>query len=429
MSLLYPFLVAAAGLAPVLGVTSLLLLLLAAALRRRPALPPAAAPPRLAVIVPAHDEEVVLAATLISLQVQEYPRDSYEVVVVADNCTDRTAQIAREYGVTVLERFDASARGKGYALNHAISHLLGRPAPPDGFIIVDADTWVALDFLACMGRRLASGGDARGFGAWQGRYGVLNAGDGWRAALMSGAFDLVNHVKPLGRAGLGLSAGLKGNGMAFTRAVAAQVPWAGASLTEDLDYGLELARRFGLRVDYAPEARVLAQMPASGTQAASQRSRWERGRARAVKERALPLLAEGLRRRSPLLLDAAWDLLVPPLAELAALVAFAGSLVVLGISLHLLPHPALWGAAAAGLGLGLGVYILGGLRVARAPWAAYAALVRAPFYVLWKLVLLARKRRRHESQDWVRTARAPITPVGDAPAPIPARPAREEPAA
>jgi len=418
---LYPLLVALVGLVPVLGVASLLFLLLAATLGRR-ALPPAgdSAPLHLAVIVPAHDEEMVLAATLRSLQAQQYPRDAFEVVVVADNCTDRTAEIAREHGVTVLERSSASERGKGYALNHAITHLLGRPAPPDGFVIVDADTWAAPDFLACMSRRLAGGGDARGFGAWQGRYGVLG-GDGWRVALMSGAFDLVNHVKPLGREGLGLSVGLKGNGMAFTRAIAAQVPWAGGSLTEDLDYGLELARRFGLRVGYAPEARVRAQMPAGGAQAASQRSRWERGRARAIKERALPLLAEGLRRRSPLLLDAAWDLLVPPLAELAAFAVFADLLVVLGVTLHLLPHPALWGAAAAATGLGLAVYILGGLRVAEAPPAAYAALARAPFYALWKFVLLARKLRRHESQAWVRTARTPVAPADEAPTSLPSR--------
>ncbi len=427
---LYILFVAAAGLVPVLGVASLLLLL-AAALGRRRALPPvsASAPPRLAVIVPAHDEEMVLAATLSSLQVQEYPRDAFEVIVVADNCTDRTADIARERGATVLERVDALERGKGYALNHAVTHLLARPAPPDGFVIVDADTWVALDFLACMSRRLASDGDARGLSAWQGRYGVLNAGDGWRAALMSAAFDLVNHVKPLGRAGLGLSAGLKGNGMAFTRAVAAQVPWAGGSLTEDLDYGLELARRFGLRVGYAPEARVLAQMPADGAQAASQRSRWERGRARAVRERALPLLKEGLRRRSPLLLDAAWDLLVPPLAELAALLVLALLSVTLGIVLHVLPHPARWAAAAAATGGGLAAYVLGGLYVSGAPRATYTALARAPFYALWKFVLLARKLRRGESREWVRTARAPIAPADETPPPTSARPALEEHAA
>ncbi len=276
MHLLYPIFVALLGLPALLGVSSLLFLLTAGALTRRRAAAPAQ-PLFLAVIVPAHDEELVLAGTMDSLLGQTYPRECFQIVVVADNCTDKTAEMARSRGVTVLERTHATERGKGYALNFAVTHLLQCPIPPDGFIIVDADTCAAPDFLSQMSARIASEAAAGGFGAWQGRYGVLNADDGWRAALMAAAFELVNHVKPLGRETLGLSVGLKGNGMAFTRAVAEALPWPGGSLTEDLDYGLELARRFGLCVRYAPEARVLAQMPATAAQAASQRARWEGG--------------------------------------------------------------------------------------------------------------------------------------------------------
>lgn len=384
------------------AVVSLLVLLLAAACSRRPA-PQSTAPLLLAVIVPAHDEELVLAQTLVSLKSQCYPAECVEIVVVADNCTDSTAAIARAHGATVLERTNAQERGKGYALNHAIRHLLAQPVIAEAFVIIDADTQAAPDFLSHLSAHIA---DPHGLGAWQGRYGVLNARDGWRAALMTAAFDLVNHVKPLGRDTLGLSAGLKGNGMAFTRALAAQLPWPGGSLTEDLDYGLELARRFGLRVQYVPEARVEAQMPATAAQAASQRSRWERGRSGLVRERALPLLWEGLRRRSLLLLDAAFDLLTPPLAELAALLLLFAGLTVLGTATHLLPDPKLWLSAAASGLLGLCVYVLCGLRVAGAGREAYAALARAPFYALWKFVLLFTKK---SGSEWVRTERAPLS--------------------
>lgn len=425
MLLLYPILVAVVGLPALAGILSLLSLLLAAALVGRRALAPItdAVLPSLAVIVPAHDEELVLAGTLASLLAQDYPREHVEIVVVADNCSDRTAALARAQGVTVLERTEPTERGKGYALNFAVAHLLARPTPPDGLVIVDADTNAAPDLLTRMGTRLASCRDPRGFGAWQGRYGVLNTGDGWRAALMAGAFDLVNHVKPLGREALGLSAGLKGNGMAFTRALAAELPWPGGSLTEDLDYGLELARRFDLRVVYVPEARVRAQMPANADQAASQRARWEGGRAGLIRDRALPLLEEGLRRRSRLLLDAAWDLLTPPLAELGAFVVAALLLVLLGAAFHLLPHPAIWLALALFCALGLPVYILGGLRLSGAPQEAYTALLRAPFYAVWKFALLlsrlGRRRRGPNAEEWVRTARAPLAPT-DAPPVLPA---------
>ncbi len=412
MHLLFPILVALVGLAAGGSVAFLLFLLAAAARAARRSAPPALSgrPLSLAVIVPAHDEELVLAGTLDSLGKQQYPAECFEVVVVADNCADATAALASAHGVTVLERTHAQERGKGYALNHAVTRLLSRPSPPEGFIIVDADTWVAPDFLARMSVRLQSGECA----AWQGRYGVLNFGESWRAGLMAAAFDLVNHVKPLGREALRLSVGLKGNGMAFTHAVAAALPWPGGSLTEDLDYGLELARRQGLRVGYAHEARVLAQMPTDAAQAGSQRSRWERGRLRLVRERALPLLWEGLRDRNRLLLDMGLDLMVPPLAELGALSLAWFSLVVLGAATRLLPHPAAWVVSAALTGVGLLAYILGGLRVAGAPPEAYSALVRAPFYAVWKFALalsgMARRRPDAAVEEWVRTERAPLAP-------------------
>ena len=414
LSLVFSAMTGLVGAATLAATLSLLVLLTAAAsVRRRPT--PISAPTLLlAVVVPAHNEEAVLVSTLKSLNAQSYPAECVEIVVVADNCTDSTAAIARRLGATVLERTHASERGKGYALNHAVSHLLIQPVVADGFVIIDADTVAAPDFLQQISAKISQNTDPRGYGAWQGRYGVLNAHDGWRAALMTAAFDLVNHVKPLGRDTLGLSTGLKGNGMAFTRALAEVLPWPGGSLTEDLDYGLELARRFDLRVQYVPEARVQAQMPATAEQAASQRSRWERGRYGLVRERALPLLGEGLRRRSFLLLDAAWDLLMPPLAELATLLLLFLGLTLLGTATYLLPHPVFWLSTAGSGLLGLSVYVFGGLRVAGAGPEAYAALARAPFYALWKFALLFTDWKRSPksadgvtADEWVRTERIP----------------------
>ena len=402
----------------ILSITSLLLLLLAAVLPRRRANTAKAAPLALAVIVPAHDEALVLAATLDSLTAQDFPKECVEIVVVADNCTDSTAAIACAHGVTVLERLSAEERGKGYALNFALAYLHALPQTPDGVVVVDADTFAAPDFLTRIGQGLDRSRDRRGFGAVQGRYGVLNSGDGWRAALMEGAFDLVNHVKPLGRERLGLSAGLKGNGMAFTWPLASALPWPGGSLTEDLDYGLDLARRFGVRVAYVPDARVRAQMPATAAQAASQRDRWERGRAGLTRERGLPLLWEGLRGRNPLLLDMAWDLLTPPLAELGALLCAWVMLVGGGGVLGWLPHAGHWARALGLTGAGLLVYILGGLRVAGASREAYVALARAPFYAAWKISLrLAGRRGGAASTEWVRTSRMALPAEPTAPAP------------
>jgi 1,2-diacylglycerol 3-beta-glucosyltransferase len=418
LPIIYSAILFALGIA-VLGSTGYLLTLLgAAALARRDIrtvgvdIPPT----RFVVLVPAHDEELVLAATLESLNAQDYPRDLYEVVVIADNCTDTTAMIGRMHGVTVWERFSLQERGKGYALDWAMQRLLAGESPADAFVVVDADTWAAPDFLTQAARGLAARTDAQGRCALQGRYGVLNTNDGWRAALMAAAFDLFNHVKPLGRDRLGLSVGLKGNGMIFTHALLTQARWRGDSVTEDIDFGLDLIRDHGVRVGYLPAARVLAQMPATADGAASQRERWEGGRYRLLRTRAIPLLAAGLRQRRWALCDAAFDLMLPPLAELGTLWLFWAGLIIAGAIGHWLPLPLAWIISACTGGAALLAYLLGGLRVSDAPAAAYAALARAPFYAAWKMVLYARRFARPRragtppTEEWVRTARLPLAP-------------------
>lgn len=389
-----------------------------AALRRRRVhpLPDDTPAPALVVVIPAHNEEVVIEATLASLAAQTYPATAFEVVVVADNCTDPTAALARAAGATVLERTDTERRGKGYALEWAIQQLLARPEKPDAVVVVDADTKVAPDFLTVLSGELFAGvapeDRASHRCALQGRYGVLNGGESWRAALMEGAFELVNHVKPLGRSTQGFTVGLKGNGMGFTRAVLEAAPWSGNSITEDIDYGLDLLLNHGLVVGYAPEAVVRAQMPNTGQQAASQRARWERGRYRLLRERAPQLFLAGLKRGDSRLIDAALDLVIPPLAELAALHAAWAGLTALCFSMGVLVP--VWMLLVPFSLLLYGAYIFGGLKVSGARPEVYSALLRAPFYALWKFALYALvrlkggRKRKAEPLEWVRTERTPM---------------------
>lgn len=377
--------------------------------------------PRFTVLVPAHDEELVIGATLASLRALDYPADRVEVCVIADNCTDATATIARGAGATVLERKDDRERGKGYALAFAMRDRLAQPNPADAFVIVDADTWVAPNFLRLMAGELAvrQEKDPMGRCALQGRYGVLNADEGWRAALMAGAFDLFNHVKPLGREAMGLSVGLKGNGMAFTRSLLEVAPFSGSSITEDIDYGLDLLLHQSVRVGYVPTALVRAQMPVTAAQAGSQRARWENGRYRLMRERIPGLLGAGLRRADRRLLDAAVDLLLPPLAEMAGLLVLWTAVVALSAATHHLVAPGVGTAMVALTVAGFFAYVLGGFRVSGASPAAYAALWKAPGYAVWKFALLAAKpfmKRRKRAggataaaaDEWVRTGRVAI---------------------
>jgi len=379
--------------------------------------------PRIVVLIPAHNEAAVIRSTLRSLALQDYDAELFDVVVVADNCTDDTVCIAECLGATVLERTDDNLRGKGHALNWAIKRLTDssgmkpeakwpaaveekEPAAIDAFVIVDADTEAAPDFLSALAVHIAAIDDSRRLWALQGRYGVLNASDGWRAALMAGAFELINHVRPLGKDRLGLTVGLMGNGMAFSSELLRVSTWSG-SLTEDIDFGLDLCRNQRIRVVYVPEAQVKAVMPSTAIDAASQRSRWENGRGRLVRERALPLLVEGIRNRNGLLIGAALDLMIPPLVELSTLMLIWAVLVCTGWITGGLPHAEAWVDAVAVTSIGLFVYLLGGLLVAGASASAYSALIFAPFYAVWKLCLYLGRGHRSQRGVWVRTARAP----------------------
>lgn len=373
---------------------------------------------RFTIVIPAHNEELVLGATLDGLEALDYLQGRFRVVVVADNCTDSTAAIARKMGATVMERTNLTQRGKGYALEWAFAQLLADRGEfaddADAYVVVDADTLVDRDFLNAMSRRLGEGvapenRDAHR-AALQGRYGVLNTNDSWRSALMTAAFDLFNHVKPLGRNNVGLSVGLKGNGMAFTRALLKESPMQGSSITEDIDYGLDLLQKRGVAVGYAPEAIVVAQMPTTAKQSASQRERWERGRYKLMRERAFPLLWDGIRRGDVRLVDAALDLLTPPLAELYALCVAWLIVAFIGYGLEWTPAEVVIPPALALLGYV--VYVLGGLKVAGAKPEAYSALLRAPLYALWKFVLIFTPKKGVKkavgalSEEWVRTERA-----------------------
>ena len=360
--------------------------------RRRPA---AAAPrTRFAVLVPAHDEELLLPALLDSLNRLDYPPALYDVHVVADNCSDRTAAVAREGGAIVFERHDDSQRGKGYALGALLDRLNGGGAATtyDAYVVVDADSTVSANFLDVMNRHLL-----RGDAAVQCYYGVLNKDDSWPATLRYVAFVLFNGLRPQGRDGLGLSAGLRGNGMCFAASVIARFGWGAFTLAEDAEFHLQLAEA-GVRVAYAPEAMVLAAMPASLRGSRSQNVRWERGRLQLLRAHGPRLLAAGLCRRDPARLDALAEQLVPPLSALTGLTAFFFALTM-----------ALRVRGARGLALAVLLgqlgYVVTGLRLAGAAPRAYAALLLAPIYIVWKLSVYVAAAVGIKDSRWVRTQR------------------------
>ena len=354
------------------GLTGYLLLLTGAAVLGGGALasgrmmpPDATQRRRFALLVPAHDEESTIGRLLASTAALAYPANRYDVIVVADNCTDRTAEVARAAGGQVEERFDRTDRGKGYALRWLLARLRERGARYDAYVVIDADTVVAPDLL----RRLDAHFEA-GSKVVQVYYTVLNVGESPLAALRYAALAAIHYLRPLGRKQLGLSCGLKGNGMGFLAEVLEHHGWEWFTLAEDVEFHLALVAD-GLRVDFVPETAVLADMPVTFAQAESQNERWERGRIEMLRERGLGLLLDGLRQRDPVRLDAIAEQLIPPLS---VPVVLAGATLAAGLLVRSR-------AASVLAGFSLGgqlVYVLTGLALVGAPWRVYRALAYAP---------------------------------------------------
>jgi cellulose synthase/poly-beta-1,6-N-acetylglucosamine synthase-like glycosyltransferase len=365
----------------------------AAALLKRGEPPPQTghAQRRFAILVPAHDEASVIERLLRTLRAQRYPRERFDVFVVADNCTDATAALARGAGALVHERHEPQLRAKGHALRWLLERVRERGAY-DAYVVFDADSEVAPDFLLRMDARLAAGSLVI-----QSHYRVLNSEASAMSALRQAALASLHYLRPLGRAALGLSCGLKGNGMCFDASTLDRYGWTSVGLAEDVELHLELVRR-GVRVDFAPEAVVRADMPLTLGETWSQNVRWEAGRLATVRRRALPLLYAGAIRRNAVLVDAAAEQLIPPLSVavsaglLATLLAIAGG------------NPYVAGLALCGTG-GIALHIFVGLAAVRAPFAVYRALLVAPVYVGWKLMLYARAMTAPASHEWIRTTR------------------------
>ena len=357
-----------------------------------------AVPPqkRIAVLVPAHDEAALIARCVGSLLTQTYPSHLYDVIVVADNCTDDTASIARSAGAEVLARDEPGARGKGRALRWAIDQMLDRPSPPDAVVVVDADAVADPDFLSVLVRPFESGA-----AAVQGESLLFDDGSP-AASLRAAAFLLINRVRPAGRSVFRLPADLAGTGMLLDSELLRAYPWDAFTSTEDLEYTVNL-RLGGVRPVFAGGAIVHSPSAPSAEAATHQQLRWEGGKLHLAKKHVARLVRDALRRRDGRLLGLAFDLAVPPLALLSAGAVAAtvvgGPLVLLGA----LPPWSLgpWLATLASIP----VYVLVGLRAARAPRSAYRSLAHAPWYVVRKAFTLHRLLE-FDADTWVRTDRA-----------------------
>ena len=228
---------------------------------------------RFAAVIAAHNEELVIAHIIDSLQAQNYPRELFDIFVIADNCTDNTASIAARHGALVYVRSDNDRRGKGHALEWMFRKIYEMGDKYDAVCVFDADNLVSSNFLYEMNKQLC-----KGHNVIQGYIDSKNPFDSWITCSYSIAFWLSNRIFQLPRYYLGLSCGLCGTGFCVDLSVLKSIGWGATCLTEDLEFTMKLALN-GMKVAWAHDAVVYDEKPITLKQSWRQRIRWMQGHA------------------------------------------------------------------------------------------------------------------------------------------------------
>lgn len=347
------------------------------------------------VLIPAHNEEKVIETTLKSLLPQVNSPD--QIIVIADNCSDRTAMIARQYNITVLERQDDKNKGKGYALDYGLNYLKNNP--PSIIVVIDADCYVkpgAIKKLVHQSHITQK--------PIQGLYLLEKPENPSPKDLISAlAFLIKNRVRLTGLSRLGLPCLLAGTGMAFPWQTLETISLASGNLVEDMQLGIDLAL-CGYSPTFCPDAQVTGILPKQSSAAKTQRTRWEHGHIQTILTQVPRLFKAAIIQRRFDLFTLGLELSVPPLSLLVML--WIGGIII-AVTAGLLGFS--WLPTII-LGIAVMCLILGVLS----GWAKFGrkeipglALLSIPFYLLWKIPLYVAFLVRPQS-EWVRTDRDEI---------------------
>ena len=347
------------------------------------------------ILIPAHNEEKVIETTLKSLITQVDLLD--KIIVIADNCSDQTAAIAKQYKVTVLERQDDEKRGKGYALDYGLNYLKNNP--PTIIVLIDADCYIHPETI----KKLVHKADITQKPV-QALYLLEKPQDPSPKDLISAlAFLVKNQVRSTGLSRLGLPCLLAGTGMAFPWQALEKVSLASGNIVEDMQLGIDLAL-VGYSPVFCPDAQVTGMLPQQSTAAKTQRTRWEHGHLQTLLTQVPRLLKGAIIQRRFDLMGLALELSVPPLSLLVMLWIGTITITIAAGFLGLSWLPTIM--------LGMGIMFL--IVSVFTSWAKFGrkeipgfALLTIPFYLLWKIPLYFAFLVRPQSK-WVRTERDEI---------------------
>lgn len=273
---------------------------------------------RFAVLVAAHNEELVVGNIIKNLKSLNYPKDMFDIFVIADNCDDDTAKVSEENGAIVYERFDNVKRGKGHSLEWMFDKLYKMKKKYDAVCIFDADNLASQNFLMEMNKQLCMGHKVI-----QGYLDSKNPTDSWISANNSIAFWIGNRLFQLPRYYLGFSCVLGGTGLVVSTDVLKDIGWGATCLTEDLEFTLKLVLK-GMRVYWAHEAIIYDEKPLTLEQSWKQRTRWMQGQCDCIIRFFKDLIVKAYKDKDIVALDIALYLVQPIIAVINLLIMIIG---------------------------------------------------------------------------------------------------------
>jgi cellulose synthase/poly-beta-1,6-N-acetylglucosamine synthase-like glycosyltransferase len=348
--------------------------------------------PAFSILMPAHNEAGGMEKTLKGL-ISEVDTPS-QILVVADNCQDQTAAIAKATGVRVLERNDTTQRGKGYALDFGLKALAADNL--DVVVMIDADCWVkpgTIHQIALQADQIQQ--------PVQAVYVMEQPSEpGLRDRVSSFALIVKNQVRAAGLSRLGIPIMLGGTGMAFPWAALESVDLASGHIVEDMKLGMDLAIA-GYRPQLSMATQVIALLPDDEAAAKNQRTRWEHGHLQVLKTYVPKLLSESLRQLRPDLFFLACDLAIPPLALWSILGTILTGITAMLALVGIMTIPFQTQLLAD-------VVLLSTILLCWGGWGRealqFSQLLAIPLYVLWKIPIYI-KAVLNPEKTWVRTKR------------------------
>jgi len=352
---------------------------------------------KFAVTIAAHNEEKVIAQLVQNLQGMDYPRELFDIYVVADNCTDRTAILAKKAGAIVFQRYNDKKRGKGYALEWLFAKIFSLKKEYDAVVIFDADNLVKKNFLKEMNNKLCDGEKIV-----QGYIDSKNPFDTWVTNTFSIAFWLMNRMIQLARFNLGISNVLAGTGMCISTDVLKKIGWGAHSLTEDLEFTMK-ALMYGIKTSWAHDAVVYDEKPLTFMQSFYQRKRWAQGQIDVASRYLVLLVVKGLKEKKWMYFDAALHLFQPFFTMIGTgflLIQFMTFLqpYYTNIFIEFIP----WAVWQVITGI-ITVFPVLALYLDRIPWRAYLGLILFPIFMYsWIPIIFVGFMHRNR-KEWSHT--------------------------